>query len=96
MNKTVKRSDLAEILRKKVGMTDTMATETIVTLFEGIKESLKDGDTIDINGFGKFEISERSARKGINPATKEPIDIPASNVVKFKPSKALKDAINDK
>lgn len=44
-------------------------------------------------GFGKFEVTERSARTGINPATKEKIEIPASKSVKFKPSKALKDQV---
>ena len=44
-------------------------------------------------GFGKFSISERAARTGINPATKEKIEIAASKSVKFKASKALKDAV---
>ncbi|WP_346775424.1 HU family DNA-binding protein [Faecalicoccus pleomorphus] len=48
---------------------------------------------VSISDFGIFQITERAARKGINPMTKEEIDIPASNVVKFKPAKKLKEQI---
>ena len=48
---------------------------------------------MDIAGFGKFEISERPERMGINPATKEPLKIAASKTPKFKAAKALKEAV---
>ena len=56
-------------------------------------ESLYIIKDVSINGFGKFEVRERNARKGINPATKEEIDIPAMKSVGFKPSKTLKDTL---
>ena len=58
-----------------------------------VADTLKDNGTVDVFGFGKFSISERAARTGINPATKEKIEIAASKSVKFKASKALKDAV---
>ena len=48
----------------------------------------------DLAGFGKFEITERKAREGFNPLTKEKIQIEASKSVKFKVAKALKEAVN--
>ena len=53
-----------------------------------------EGKTVDLAGFGKFEITERKAREGINPLTKEKIQIEASKSVKFKIAKALKEAVN--
>ena len=54
---------------------------------------MKDGKRVDISGFGKFEVKERAARKGINPQTKEVIEIAAAKVPGFKASKSLKDSI---
>ena len=62
-------------------------------VFDTVADTLKDNGTVDVFGFGKFSISERAARTGINPATKEKIEIAASKSVKFKASKALKDAV---
>ena len=53
----------------------------------------KEDGVVDIYGFGKFSLSERAARMGLNPATGEKIEIPASKAVKFKASKSLKDAV---
>ena len=55
--------------------------------------SLKDGAKVDIAGFGKFEVKTRAARTGINPQTKETIEIPSSKVPGFKASKSLKDYV---
>ena len=55
--------------------------------------NIQEGDKVLISGFGTFKVNDRKARKGINPFTKEEIDIPASNAVRFKPSKSLKDAV---
>jgi DNA-binding protein HU-beta len=78
--------DLAESPKK--------AAETVVTeVFDEIIDTLKDGGEISISGFGKFEVKERAAREGINPATKEKIQIAASKAVGFKASKTLKEAV---
>ena len=55
--------------------------------------ALKDGNKVDITGFGKFEVKTRAAREGINPQTKEKIEIPASKIPGFKASKSLKDEV---
>lgn len=69
-------------------------TEQIINAtFEAITAALAAGDKIQLSGFGTFETKEREARVGRNPRTKEPVEIPATIVPTFKPSKALKDII---
>jgi len=69
-------------------------TEAVLSAFTAvIEEALKAGDKVQLTGFGAFEVKERAARTGINPSTKQPIEIPASKSVSFKAGKLLKDAI---
>jgi len=72
------------------------ATKAVDSVFDTILDALKNGDKIQLIGFGNFEVRERSARKGRNPQTGEEIEIPASKVPAFKPGKALKDAVAGK
>ena len=59
-----------------------------------LKEALIAGDKIQLVGFGTFSVNERPAREGINPATKEKIQIAAKKVAKFKAGAELADALN--
>ncbi len=77
----------AEITKEKAGV----AVNAMITFIE---KSLQNKQEVSIPPLGKFKITERKAREGRNPATKEVIKIPASNVPKFQPSKTLKDAVN--
>ena len=77
----------AEIERKE-------AENAVKAFLEVVTQELAKGEKIQIVGFGTFEVRERAARKGNNPQTGEEIDIPAAKVPKFKPGKALKDAVN--
>ena len=61
--------------------------------FDAITAALKDGDKVQLVGFGSFEVKKRAARVGRNPKTKESIEIPASVVPVFKAGKALKDTV---
>ncbi len=65
-------------------------------VFEGITSALMEGDKqrFLVNSFGTFEVKHRAARKGRNPRTKEPLDIPASTTVSFRPAQALKEKLN--
>lgn len=62
-------------------------------LIEEIIGAVKKGDRVQLVGFGTFELSERAARTGLNPQTKEQIEIPASKAPAFKAGKAFKDAV---
>ena len=84
-----------EVVNKKV-LADKVAEENGITkklASEVMTEALKDGKKVDITGFGKFEVKQRAARTGINPQTKEQIQIAATNVPGFKASKSLKDIV---
>ncbi len=66
----------------------------VVAAFERIvKRSLEKGQKVSMTGFGTFVVSRRPARKGINPATRERIDLPAINIPRFKPGKGLKEVV---
>ena len=93
MSNVINKKDLAEKLAKEFGCSKKDATAYVQFVFDTVADTLKNDGTVDVFGFGKFSISERAARTGINPATKEKIEIAASKSVKFKASKALKDAV---
>jgi DNA-binding protein HU-beta len=66
----------------------------IETVFETVAGAIEDEDRFSFPNFGTFNVKHRKAREGRNPQTGEPIQIPASNTVGFKPSPSLKDQIN--
>ncbi|PEF35176.1 DNA-binding protein [Bacillus sp. AFS026049] len=89
MNKT-------ELINEVVTATEISkkdATKAVDAVFDTILEALKNGDKVQLIGFGNFEVRERAARKGRNPQTGDEIEIAASKVPAFKPGKALKDAV---
>ena len=69
------------------------AEAVIVATLDTITAALKEGEKVQLVGFGSFEVKKRAARIGRNPKTKESIEIPASVVPVFKAGKALKDAV---
>lgn len=87
------KNDLAKKVREEYRCTGKDCKQIVSDIFEEIAKNLADGKDVSINGFGKFEVRERAARKGINPATKEEIDIPAVKTPGFKPSRTLKENI---
>lgn len=87
------KKGLVEVVATKLEITKKDATVVVDTVFDSITSSLVEGNKVDISGFGKFEVKTRAARTGINPATKESIEIPASKAPAFKAAKALKEAV---
>lgn len=90
MNKT----ELIEKIAAGAGITKVDAKKALEATVKGLKEALSAGEGVQIVGLGTFAIVERQAREGINPATKEKIQIPAKKSVKFKASAEITDAIN--
>lgn len=76
------------------GMTKAHAAKATEATLAGIQTALTKGDKVSIAGFGIFERVHRPEREGRNPQSGEAIKIAASNAVKFKPAKGLKDAVN--
>lgn len=93
MSEILNKKALSEIVAEKLGMTKKDANSAVEAICETVTEELAKGNKVDISGFGKFEVKERAARQGINPATKEPIQIAATKVPAFKAAKALKEAV---
>lgn len=88
------KADLIEKIAVDSGITKAMAAKALESFFEGVGQALKKKDgKVTLVGFGTFSKLRRKARKGRNPQTGEEIKIKASNVVKFRPGKKLKEAI---
>lgn len=90
MNKT----DLIEHIANDADISKAAATRALEATVEAIKLTLKKGGTVSLVGFGTFAVGKRAARTGRNPRTGESIKIEAAKVPKFRPGKALKDAVN--
>lgn len=93
MSETLNKKSLIDVVATKLDVTKKDATVAVETVFETITASLVEGNKVDISGFGKFEVKTRAARTGINPATKETIEIPETKAPAFKAAKALKEAV---
>ena len=91
MNKT----ELIDKIAAGAGISKADAKKALDATTNALKEALVAGDKIQLVGFGTFSVSERPAREGINPATKEKIQIAAKKVAKFKAGAEHADAINE-
>jgi DNA-binding protein HU-beta len=89
MNKTELIAKVAETTE----LTKKDATKAVEAVLNAIAEALKNGEKVQLIGFGNFEVRERAARKGRNPQSGKEIQIPASRVPAFKPGKQLKESI---
>lgn len=88
------KAELIELVGSKTNLSKSDAGSAVEAVFKGIQQTLQNGDSVTLVGFGTFSVSERAARTGRNPRTGEVITIPASKTPKFKAGKALKDALN--
>jgi DNA-binding protein HU-beta len=87
------KSELIEKIAAGAGLSKADAKKALDATVAAITDALAAGDKISLVGFGTFSVSERPAREGINPATKEKIKIAAKKVAKFKPGAELAAAI---
>src|SRR5688500_17551130 len=89
------KADLVEEVAKVTELTRKDSEVIVDTLFESVIKALRVGDKLEVRGFGSFRVRQRNARVGRNPKTGEKVEVPAKRVPYFKPSKELKDLIND-
>ena len=89
MNKT----DLINAIAAKSGMSKKDSEKALSAVVDSVRDALKAGERVQIVGFGTFSVKDRAARKGLNPKTKAPINIPATKTPVFKAGKDLKDAV---
>ncbi len=90
MNKT----DLVNAIAEKANLTKTDAKNALDACLDTIAEAMANNDKVALIGFGTFSVTEKGARTGINPRTKETIEIAARKVVKFKPGNELANKVN--
>ena len=88
------KAQLVEVIAKESGLKKKEAEAAVNAFVEAVSMALEDGDKVQLIGFGTFEIKDKPAREGHNPATGEKISIPASKRPGFSASKALKDRVN--
>lgn len=89
------KAELVEDVARAAELTKKDAERLVELVFESIIETLNQGEKIELRGFGSFRVRERGARRGRNPKTGDPVDIPAKRVPYFKPGKELKELINE-
>ena len=87
------KSELIEHIANNADISKAAATRALEATLGAIKTMLRKGGAVNLLGFGSFYIGKRSARTGRNPRTGQPVKIKAQKVPKFKPSKALRDAV---
>lgn len=89
------KGDLINKIAEGAEIPKTKAGAALDAVLQAITDALKSGDKVSLIGFGTFSVTERAAREGINPSTKQKIQIPAKKVAKFKPGAELKRAIEE-
>lgn len=87
------KSELIKRIAKETDVPVSVAAKIINAMLEAIKATLKKGQKVILTDFGTFWVGSRKARKGRNPRTGEPVKISAARTPRFRPGKALKDAL---
>jgi integration host factor subunit beta len=89
------KADLIDEVSRVVEMTRKDSEVIVDAIFESVVRSLRTGEKIEIRGFGSFRTRERRARVGRNPKTGARVEVPPKRIPYFKPSKELKDLVNE-
>ena len=88
------KAELINAVAQKTGLSKKDSEKAVVAVIDSISETLAAGEKVALVGFGTFEVKELAAREGINPRTKEKIEIPASKLPSFKAGKGLKEIVS--
>ncbi len=93
--KSVSKADLVERVAEETGVGKKDVKAVMDSMINQVTANLKEGNKVQLTGFGSFEVRDRQARTGVKPGTKERVQIPASKSPAFKPGKSLKDQVNN-
>ena len=88
------KDGIIALVAKEARLTKKDATNAVNAAFDGILEALANGEEVRSAGFGSFDVKTHIARTGMNPITKEPIQIPAMQAIAFRAGKGAKEKIN--
>lgn len=89
----VTKAELAAALHEELGLNKREAKELVELFFEEIRQSLEDGESVKLSGFGNFVLRDKSERPGRNPKTGEDIPVSARRVVTFRPGQKLRERV---
>src|SRR5690625_3783060 len=89
----MRKPELVEYIADRADLSNDKANQVLSAILDEVTNALARKESVSLVGFGTFEVRHHAARKGKNPQTGEPLDIPASNNVGFRPGKALRDAL---
>ena len=87
------KGELVNVMAEKSSLSKKDCEAALDAFIAAVGDTLKNGEKVQLVGFGVFEVKERAARTARNPRTNEPMEIPASKLPTFKPGKALKESI---
>jgi nucleoid DNA-binding protein len=87
------KKEMAKTIAEEMGLTQVQAKYLIQRVFEGITETLVNEGRIELRNFEVFEVKQRNARKARNPRTGERVDVPARQVVTFKPGREMEERV---
>ena len=91
---TLERRSLAKLVSAETGCTDALAYDAIGSLFDNMRDTLIDGDRVEIRGFGTLEVKNTKGKPGArNPRTNEITPVPPHRLARFRPGKLLRDAM---
>lgn len=93
MDTTSSKANIVSELHSKLGCSVKDCQEIVETIFETVKATLEQGETVQLSGFGRFSIRSKKSRIGRNPSTGESVEITARKVLTFKPSKNLMEKV---
>ncbi len=88
------KADLVDAIFEKVGLSKKEAHDLVEVLFETMKQTFAEGESVKISGFGTFNVRKKSARRGRNPKTGEDLEITPRRVITFRVSNQLKEEID--
>ncbi len=94
MSSGMTKAELVDQVARSASITKKDAEMIVNTVFESIVQSLKDGDKIELRGFGSFRIRQRGSRVGRNPKTGDRVFVPPKRIPYFKPGKDLRELLN--
>jgi integration host factor subunit alpha len=87
------KADLVDIIFGKVGLSKIESQNIIELIFDTVKQTLVEGESVKVSGFGTFNVKKKNARRGRNPKTGEELQITPRRVITFRASNHLKDII---
>ena len=92
----VTRATLAHVIGERIGLSNSLCNDLVLSFFDTIKQSLIAGDTVKIQKFATFNLRSKNARPGRNPKTGEEVEVSARRVVTFKPSRKLRNLVDSR